>query len=51
MLYPCIFSVARLMDLFVLCVACLTILLGVVILLLNVMEVVSVGGGWRCSLG
>ena len=57
MLYPCILCVALLMDLFVLCVVCLTvfvnclvkqfaIFLGVVlILLLNVMEVLSVGGG------
>ena len=57
MLYPCIFCVALLMDLFVLCVACLTvivnclvkqyeILLGVVVIvLLNVMEVLCVGGG------
>ena len=57
MLYPCILCVALLMDLFVLCVACLTVFvnclvkqlaicLGVVaILLLNVIEVFSVGGG------
>ena len=59
MLYPCILCVGLLMDLFVLCVACLTVLLnslvkqfaicvGVgVILLLYVMEVVSMdeGGG------
>ena len=57
MLYHCIFCVALLMDMFVLCVACMTgsvnclvkqfaICLGVVvILLLNVMEVLSVGGG------
>ena len=57
MLYECILCVALLMDLFVLCVACLTVFvncmvkqfamyLGVVaILLLNVMEVFSVGGG------
>ena len=57
MLYPCIFCVALLMDLSVLCVAFLTgfvncsvkqfeIFLGVVvILLLNVMEMFSVGGG------
>ena len=56
-LYPCILCVSLLMDLFVLCVACLTVfvnclvkqfaicLVVVVILLLNVMEVVSVGGG------
>ena len=56
MLYPCILFVALLMDLFVLCVACLTVFvnclvkqfamcLGVVaIFLLNVMEVFSVGG-------
>ena len=54
-LYPCILCVALLMDLFVLLcltvfVNCLlkqfTICLGVVvILLLNVMEVFSVGGG------
>ena len=59
MLYPCILCVARLMDLFVLCVACLTVFMNclvkqlamclgvVVILLLNVMEVFSYG--WRCS--
>ena len=57
MLYLCILCVALLMDLFVLCVACLTVFgncllkqfaicLGVVfIFLLNVMEVFSVGGG------
>ena len=57
MLYPCVLCVALLMDLFALCVACLTmfvnclvkqfaVCLGVVaILLLNVMEVFSVGGG------
>ena len=57
MLYPCILCVALLMDMFVLCVASLTVFvnclvkqfticLGVVaILLLNVMEVPSVGGG------
>ena len=51
MLYPCILCVALLMYLFVLCVACLcskqfAICLGViVILLLNAMEVFSVGGG------
>ena len=55
MLYPCMLCVALLMDLFVLCVACLTrfvnclvkqfaIYLGMVaILLLNVMDVFSVG--------
>ena len=54
MLYPCMFCVALSMDLFVLCVACLTgfvnclleqfaIWLGVfAILLLNVMELVCV---------
>ena len=57
MLYPCMLCVALLMDFFVLCVACLTVFvnclmkqfaicLGVgVILLLNDMEVFSVGGG------
>ena len=56
MLYPCILCVALSIDLFVLCVACLTVFmnclvkqfamcLGVVaILLLNVMEVFRVGG-------
>ena len=55
-LYPSIFCVALLMDLFVLYVLCLTISLNclvkqcaillvvVVILLLNVMKVLSVGG-------
>ena len=57
MLYPCMFCVAMSMDLFVLCVACLTVFvnclvkhfaicLGVfVILLLNVMELLCVVGG------
>ena len=57
MLYPCVFCVALLMDMFVSCVACLTVFVNcldkqfaifwgvVVILLLNVMEVLSVGGG------
>ena len=57
MLYPCMFYVALSMDLFVLCVACLTVFvnclvkqfaicLGVfVILLLNVMEMLCVVGG------
>ena len=57
MLYPCILCVDLLMDLFVLCVACLTVFvnyfgkqfaicLGVnVILLFIVIEVFSVGGG------
>ena len=57
MLYPCILWVALLVYRFVLCVACLTVFvncqvkqfsicLGVVaILLLNVMDVFSVGGG------
>ena len=57
MLYHCMFCVALSMDLFVLCVACLTVFenylvkqfaicLGVfVILLLNVMELLSVVGG------
>ena len=59
MLYPCIVCIALSMDLFVLCLACLTvfvnclvkqyaILLGVVVILLfNVLEVLSVGG---CAL-
>ena len=57
MLYPCMLCVALLMCLFVLCVACFTVFvnclvkqfamcLGVVaVLLLNVMDVFSVGGG------
>ena len=57
MLYPCILSVALLVYLFVLCVACLTVFvkcfvkqfamcLGVVaILLLHVMDVFSMGDG------
>ena len=59
MLYPCMFCVALSVDLFVLCVACLTVFvnclvkqfaisLGVfVILLLNVVELLSVVGGAR----
>ena len=57
MLYPCILYVALLMYLFVLCVACLTVFVNclvrqfamclnvVAVLLLNVMDVFSVGGG------
>ena len=46
MLYTCILCVTLLIDLFVLCVECLTICLRVVVIvLLNVMEVLSVGGG------
>ena len=57
MLYPCILCVSLLMELFVLCVACLTVFVNylvkqfaiylavVVILLLNVMEVFSECGG------
>ena len=58
MLYPCVLCVVLLMYLFVLFVACLTVFvnclvkqfpicLGVVVilLLLNIMKVVSVGGG------
>ena len=57
MLYPCMFCVALSMDLFVLCVACLTVFvncllnqfaicLGVfAILLLKVMELLCVVGG------
>ena len=56
-LYPSSFCVALLIDLFVLCVACLTVFVYcfvkqsviyldvVVILLLNVIDVLSVGGG------
>ena len=56
MLYLCIFCISLLMDLFVLCVACLTVFVNclvkrfaiyfgvVVVLLLNVMEVLSVYG-------
>ena len=57
MLYSCIFRVSLLMYLFVFCVACLIVFVNclmkqfaifvgmVVILWLNVMEVLSVGGG------
>ena len=57
MLYPCNFCVALLMDLFVLFVACLTVCVNclvkqfamclavVAVLLLNVMDMFSVGGG------
>ena len=49
MLYPCLFCVALSMDLFVLCVACLTVFVNwlgeFVILLLNVMELLSVVAG------
>ena len=57
MLYPVILCVALLMDMLVLCVACLTVFVNylvkqyaiclgvVVILLLNVLKVLRVGGG------
>ena len=57
MLFPCIMCVALLVYRFVLCVACLTVFVNclvkqfamcssvVAILLLNVMDVFSVGGG------
>ena len=57
MLYPCVLCVVLLMDLFVLCVACLTVSVNclvkkiamclgkVAVLLVNVMDVFSVGGG------
>ena len=57
MLYHCIFCVSLLMSLFVLFVVCLTVFVNsfvkqftiflgvVVVLLLNVIEVLSVGGG------
>ena len=56
MLYPCMFCVALSMDLFVLCVACLTVFVNCLVkqfaiclivfvnLLLNVMELCVVGG-------
>ena len=56
-LYPCMFCVALSMDLFVLCVPCLTVFVNClvkqfaiylfvfVMLLLNVMELLSVVGG------
>ena len=45
-LYPCIFYVALLVYLFVLCVACFTVFVNsLAILLLNVMDVFIVGGG------
>ena len=47
MLYHCTVCVAMLMDLFVLCVACLASFVNclVAILLFNVIEVFSMGGG------
>ena len=57
MLYPCMFCVALSTDLFVLCVACLTVFVNclvkqlaiclalIVILLLSVMELLCVVGG------
>ena len=57
MLYPCMFCVALSMDLFILCVACLTVFVNCLvkqfaiclrvfaILLLKVMELVCVVGG------
>ena len=57
MLYPCILCVALLMDLFVLCVACLTVFVNClveyfVIFFGVVVECYgSVESGWRCSVG
>ena len=57
MLYPCMFCVALSMDLFVLCVACLTVFVNCLVkefaiclgvygfLLFNVMELLCVVGG------
>ena len=56
MLYPCMFCVSLLMDLFVVCVACLTVFvnclmkpfakcMGVFAILFNVMDLFSVNGG------
>ena len=61
MLYPCMFCVSLSMEMFVLCVTCLAVLMNcfvkqfaaclgvIVILLLNVMELFTVG--WRLSVG
>ena len=49
MVYPCIFCFALLMDLFVLCVACLTVFVNLFdcgcYFVVDVMEVLRVGGG------
>ena len=45
MLYPSMFYAALSMDLFVLCVACLTVFVKCLVLLLNAMELFSVVGG------
>ena len=61
MLYPCMFCVALSIDLFVLCVACLTVFvnclvkqfaicLGVCYFVVEDGDVVVVCG-WRCSIG
>ena len=57
MVYPCIVYVSLLVNLFIFYVACLTVFvnclmkqfaicLGVISLLLNVMDMFSVGGSW-----
>ena len=60
MLYPCMFCVALSMDLFVLCVACLTVFVNCLVkqfaICLGVCYfVVECDGvvvcGWRCSIG
>ena len=58
MLYPCMFCVALSMDLFVLCVACLTVFANCLVKQFTICLVVFViecNGvvecGWRCSIG
>ena len=51
MLYPCIFCIAQLIDRFVLCVCDLFDETIHNILLLNITEVLSVGGGALLSVG
>ena len=59
MLYPCMFCVALSMDLFVLCVACLTVFVNCLLKQLAislgvcyfVVERDGVVCGWRCCIG
>ena len=57
MLYPCMFCVALSMDLFVLCVACLTVFVNCLVNMFGCVCFIGVEGdgvvvcGCRCSIG
>ena len=52
MLYPCILYVALLLDLLVLCVACLMMFVNSLVKPFAIcLGVVAISYGWRCSVG